>query len=731
MVVKARKALQSNKSLHDKIIGELVRPHWLKNKSLLDNQWIIQVAKGDVEKTIDFDTPITSWPHNRNLTDPSFELDLITVKMVVYLSFKSKPVGWVKKGSSAEVVFGAQVDFVRWRTDRGVPSNRELTAAWFNEFDRSFQKHGREGLLRLVPRATPVLEAIKEGTILPGFDDRKGILANPVAKLVGVANAASLTDASRAAIERFMSVHEIRYSRTSTSRDMPPEVKSTQTAPTAHKFYRVWLDLWRLRGHLSHDTIGYRAFTSARKLSEHVGRLFPQPNRTEDAPAYQTSYLINSALKLLLDPVCEKIIELISLGGIDANQDVRDSKVLEECNDRLRAMGFPPMCARYHNNRWHKLAGVTVYNMVFKVLLASARIVTAAFSARRDGEIASSPVDCIIVDDREDTWLNCLIVKNVDQMDRVPVPRSVARAVDVVKRIRALGNKQTEKLYDFSCPILRRPVEFDLGDELKFVNDYFSVPLLDDGSAWKFKPHQFRKFFAVTYYWRWAFPDLTALSYHLRHFNPDTTRAYIEMKAAEALRMRDEKHAAELRKRDIERKKDFDATKAAFVFRTLKEVADGGSLGGSLGREIEAKINALTAEFLPQIHVTEMDDDNPSFDRMLADLAATVSLEPHPEGLSLCGFGSGPGSTKQHCAISVCLLHKEKLTGQPSATASKAAFGFADPLSCLACGLRVSLPSMFPKWEEEVRTAEQALIEADPEFAPYIKERIRKIREYA
>jgi hypothetical protein len=38
---------------------------------------------------------------------------------------------------------------------------------------------------------------------------------------------------------------------------------------------------------------------------------------------------------------------------------------------------------------------------------------------------------------------------------------------------------------------------------------------------------------------------------------------------------------------------------------------------------------------------------------------------------------------------------------------------------------------MAPRWEAEIRDAEQALLDANDEFAPIIRERIRMINDYA
>jgi hypothetical protein len=56
---------------------------------------------------------------------------------------------------------------------------------------------------------------------------------------------------------------------------------------------------------------------------------------------------------------------------------------------------------------------------------------------------------------------------------------------------------------------------------------FLSLTPLPDGSFWKFTAHQFRRFFAILYFWRYKYGDLAALSYQLRHFDPAMTQIYV------------------------------------------------------------------------------------------------------------------------------------------------------------------------------------------------------------
>ncbi|PWK56692.1 hypothetical protein, partial [Aminobacter sp. AP02] len=356
--------------------------------------------------------------------------------------------------------------------------------------------------------------------------------------------------------------------------------------------------------------------------------------------------------------------------------------------------------------------------------------VHAAFSARRDDEIHRTTINCIFRDESGMPWLNCLIAKNVRAVQRIPIPESVVKAVEIVQSIKSLGNRTSKRLYDFWCPVLRRNVSFGSRSRARSVPDYFRVPPLENGTTWKFSPHQFRKFFGVTYFWRYAFPNLTALTYHYRHFNPETTRGYIEMEAAEGLRMRDEKLAAALKSR-AERKTDFESSKSEFVLWVLTGIAKGEKLDGTLGKRITAQVEALKKQFLPGIQVTGGQTSSPSFDKALSDLVATTSLQVHPEGHSLCGWGTGPDDISNHRCAARCLELRRQLTGQSSADATGPDFTHAEDTGCLVCPLRAALPTMAPRWEKEARDAELALSNSTSGQASIISERIGLIREYA
>lgn len=754
MVTRRKPLSAPQRSLHDEIIAKLLKPIWLENDSLLDNLWIINLHGERLP--FDFDKAITPWPNVKSLLHVDFELDLITAKLLVFYSLKPPPLGWNAAVLSVQQTLRSYIYLVRWRAENGLASNSLLTPEWFDVFDRGVKKAGRDGLVPFASRAVSVFDAYDRGDIVFEINERNAISAPTFARLLGIDDYRTFPKNSKQIIEELLDQRNLHVSRAPvrkgrTAKGLAVEALSLPsdedesvelgddasvvggklTRDAARVYYKVWLDLWRIRDKLLHDPIGYRAFNGQAALAHFMDKSgLPKAKATEDAPPRQTSCLINSALTLVIDPVSDGFIDVVE-SLMEPNATI-GPHVVEGLNARLNELGFSQVKPVYFEPKGTGPEdALTIHDFVFKILPASAKIIMATYSARRDDELNKTKTGCIELDSHGDHWLHCFINKNLNQMDRIPVPRSVARAVELVSRIRALGRKAGNKLFDFACPILRRAVKFDIRAIFNKVRDFFNVPLLDDGTAWSFKPHQFRKFFGVTYYWRWAFPDLTALTLQYRHFNPDVTRAYIEMKGAEALRMRDEKLAAAARQRDVERKLDFDSGHRDFVAWVVRGVAEGKRLAGAMGKRINEMIDSLSETFSTEIDVTVTAPDGDSFDQALERLIDSISMSTHPEGHSICCMGSKIDPIRQQQVGSQCLNHRQRVTGQLASTSFSPDLGYAVDTACAVCPLRARLPEMMPYWHQEARKASEALKVASGTQWALLDERAKIITEFA
>jgi hypothetical protein len=57
--------------------------------------------------------------------------------------------------------------------------------------------------------------------------------------------------------------------------------------------------------------------------------------------------------------------------------------------------------------------------------------------------------------------------------------------------------------------------------------DYIDIPLTDTNRRWYPKSHEFRRFFAIVFFWQFKYSNLTAISWMLGHVDVEHTYAYI------------------------------------------------------------------------------------------------------------------------------------------------------------------------------------------------------------
>lgn len=159
-------------------------------------------------------------------------------------------------------------------------------------------------------------------------------------------------------------------------------------------------------------------------------------------------------------------------------------------------------------------------------------IVIAAFSARRKAEIDDLRDGCLRGNDADGWWLQIYIEKTLQRRDWIPVPTLVARAIGALSEISraARGASSTDHLFQWLGPN-GEATPLDVARHLDDFALRVGVPLhrSSDSAAtpWHWHPHQFRRFFAILYFYRFEGATLEALSHHLRHFNLEMTRRYV------------------------------------------------------------------------------------------------------------------------------------------------------------------------------------------------------------
>lgn len=181
-------------------------------------------------------------------------------------------------------------------------------------------------------------------------------------------------------------------------------------------------------------------------------------------------------------------------------------------------------------------------------LMAACAIVIAAFTARRRMEVltikggeptkADSAPRALYIDEGGEPWIWTYIEKTFQKWDRTPIPPVVVKAIEVLEALTESTRKASGSRCLFEIENLagetgggKHGTTFRLLVAINLFATFVEVPLLENGSKWVFKPHQFRRFFALLFMYRYNYGEagkMEVLFHQLRHFNMEMTKRYIE-----------------------------------------------------------------------------------------------------------------------------------------------------------------------------------------------------------
>ena len=275
--------------------------------------------------------------------------------------------------------------------------------------------------------------------------------------------------------------------------------------------------------------------------------------------------------------------------------------------------------------------------LALRYLVTACATVIAAFSARRAAEIIGLRASCIERDDAGNAWLRVFIHKSLEKEDTIiPVPEIVCLAVKVLEEIsqRARSRTKTAFLFQYDWPGSNTYIgmsadqkpNFAIAKALREFGYFIDVPALPDGTKWLFLPHQFRRFFAILYIWIYELGDWAALSYFLRHFDPEKTRRYgLDDELGHVLAMANREHTATI-----------------LAHAALGKIRLGGMEGerltriaGQLYNELTKKVQVVTEEKLIQ---------------RISRCVETSDLELRALPWGFCGASSGKSSAGFACS---------------------------------------------------------------------------------
>ncbi|WP_086479617.1 site-specific integrase [Oceanospirillum sanctuarii] len=192
-----------------------------------------------------------------------------------------------------------------------------------------------------------------------------------------------------------------------------------------------------------------------------------------------------------------------------------------------REMGCSKATAHRWCNYTPPIEGNSLQRVINKHLVSACLLVTFAFTGRRKDEIMGLKTGCI--QKISDSYFIVFDQEKVGKGDRLlPTTKLVATSINLLEKI-----SEDARSKDSSNKLLKLPsiVNENIQDAWPDFNDfcdYCSIEALDEyGHSYSFSDHQFRRFLAMSYYYRYDDADLPSLSWFLGHESVDMTMHYI------------------------------------------------------------------------------------------------------------------------------------------------------------------------------------------------------------
>ena len=768
----------SRRKEHDAILGAIPTPKWLVSGSLLDDVYEVRTADPDKLKRSTFktrfDAPIALYSR---LNDPIYEKDLITAKLLLITAMSDSQT-YINNASGASLFVRNYTMFVRWRLGQSVWRNQNLTSDFLRLMFSSIKESGIVGLMPIAENWNILRQDLHSGKVAMPFTERHGgryLSMMAIAELLGVPHSTALPisivkETVEMAKRSGLDIH--RQGSTAAFADSVPEDTSADGSSSDARwepvgdieldapsvagnrdenttgtdeglrgnaqtriagFLRPIALLWEFRTQLAHDPIQFDPLGGGKSCMGLAAELATRPTgRTKTIPALQVCSLINAALEWVIDyswdirRLIAEVQEETTRFRTESHWSPHGAAIARiaerfEPNHRTTRDGFWfPFHPSYFPPSRIAPSRPSIRTIVFDHLVVACVIVVAAFSARRHEEIASLRSGCISEDDGN-LWLESYIEKTLLDLEKIPVPRSVALAIDVLSWLSETRRtrKGSKWLFDFDEIVhidqegSRDPGtgDRDFYRGLSRFSTFVGTPLLDDGTEWVPLPHQFRRFFGVVYFHRFRFPHLTALSNFYRHFDPDVTRRYIiEAKFGGFLRQADIQAANDKQRRKVlaraeERLEDFkEAGKEFRVERYVNTLRGSEKMTGFGGEFLSARLKQLEAAFRNDLQVNDEDPlDQNNLIEIALSLAGETQIVPNGLGHSSCKCTANPTD-----------LSAANCLNQEGSQASERSFGAPDPahaadVVCGECPHNVQFPEYHAYWLVELARSRESL----------------------
>lgn len=194
----------------------------------------------------------------------------------------------------------------------------------------------------------------------------------------------------------------------------------------------------------------------------------------------------------------------------------------QEIGERL---GVSKATAHKLITKGRAVSGASLNKCLHHLLPTACLLVIYCFTARRECEVESLQAGCC-VETPNGPVIRMYSAKVYQEHKYFPVTKLVAKAVRVLESLtEPVRNEENQSLLTF--PTLGGgEVNYWSSGKVNEFAEYVGVPD-NEGTPWQFSEHQFRRFFAMMFFYKFESGDLATLSWHLRHTDFEMTAKYI------------------------------------------------------------------------------------------------------------------------------------------------------------------------------------------------------------
>ena len=613
---------------------------WLKGVSADASRWRIRDVGGSSKReclvNLDFtlaDGSRLTEQKNRALFDTSIEYLLILrqemPELIAYTHY---------------LRMRALLTFFFWLSQHRVRTLKAVTADHISLYTERIA-YGREWLVRAPHRLVAYLKGqLDAGADLPKEHPYKSRLSRGrIYRMAGITWPASKSRRICARIIQWLERNNLNVDLSLPIDRILREsgyVLRPQTIQNIHRGLLPIEELWQWRTRFSHSTLQENPFP--RGASRTAERLGTEPKRHKTIPPEVAFGYMYEALKWVIE-YAPTILRKTTEGG--------SAVELERAMSELGC----PITVRESKFRFLGHSRGVSRDGLVELLATACFVVIASLTARRVGEIRELTAGRCHEDNNGNHWLRIYIEKTSRQHEYIPVPAAVSRAIECMEALSAdararTGTDSIWQVLRVSDGAPRRIAPHLHLDRFKSFCESLN------GTQWSFAPHQFRRLFAVLYFWWWDRGNIAALSLHLRHFELEMTRRYVT----------DAEFGRQWREVD-------DEWQASFM-RTV--VCDGRRIGGKGGARLTRIVRRLRQTLRRNVDVVPKERIVAYLQRLAKKLGAhlkmhvwgTVCACPRKTSfaaLARCKGAADAGpvfenATEEHCAGCPFAIHTNK-----------------------------------------------------------------------